>query len=132
MAYFKGLSFVLGIIWLGCGVMAFLMPQLWKKLLIGTLWPEKKAVWLIPVSLLMVGLTLTAWIMCFSYLNGYSVMITGFLTLGVIKLGIIVPNYHIIRRAVVAFIGEKVPYNFIMGCSVAMGAGFIYVGTLIK
>ena len=132
MLYFKGLSFLLGFTLLASGGMLYWRPEASMRFILNKLWPEEKPALLKIIAAVLVVLTLLCWINSLFYLNAYGLVLTGFLTLFCIKLAVVLPVYATFRKAVAMLVTtEHTSLLMIMISTLAFGAGFVILGTLI-
>ncbi len=132
MLYFKLLSFLLGFALLASGGMFYWRPERAMSFVLTRLWPEEKPTLLKMIAVVLAILTVFCWINSLFYLNAYGLVLTGFLTLFCIKMAVVLPVYTAFRKAVAMLVTtEHVSLLMVMISTLAFGAGFIILGTLI-
>ncbi len=132
MFYLHLLSSVLGLVLLAAGGFAYWKPDAAMRFLLERFWPEKKSKMLVLLAGVLILLTLVCWVVSAAHLNAYGLMLTGFLTLFCIKAVVILAVYGPFRKAVVMLLTtEKTAFLFVIISTLAIGAGFLILGSLI-
>ena len=133
MLYFKGISFIVGLAFSAFGAWAFLSPQSWTDFLVGKVWVEKNPAVLVGLFLIHLTLAVTGWFLSFRiYRQPYAYLVSGFLTLGAVKLGGILSIYRPFRQAMVLLLTtETLSRVLFMVLAFLLGSGMILLGILI-
>ncbi len=134
MMYFKLISFILGGVFGGFGAWAFWDPKSWTNFLVRKVWLEGNPVVLMIFFFVHLALAMIGWVLSFRvYRQPYAYIVSGFLTLGTIKLGVILPVYKSFRQAVILLLTKETMSRIIfMALSLLLGSGMIFLSILIR
>ena len=129
MGYFKILSLLFGaLIILSCTAF-YLFPNQYKDLIFRKVCPEKKPTWLTTVmvlTLLFIGVT---WVKQMTNPRQYSWVLTGFLSLGLIKTYFFMTRYEQTRQWYGNFLnGNAIVVYLSLGLYEALGIVFVILG----
>ncbi len=133
MLYFKLISLLLGTALLFFGAFYFIAPQKWVDFFVQKLWPEAGPIVLFPLFLVHLVLSLIGWMICFkAYRTPYAYLVAGFLTLGAVKIGCILPLYKTFRQVMVLLVTtEKFSRRIFAWGGIVLGSGMLYLGAVI-
>jgi len=129
MGYFKIVSLLFGVLMILSCTAFYLFPNQYKDLIFRKFCPEKKPSWLMSVvvlTFLLIGFT---WFKQMTDPRQYSWVLTGFLSLGLIKTYFLMTQYQRTRQWYVNFLNGNVFVVYLsLGLYEALGIIFVILG----